>query len=113
MPVASSGASTFAATKPSTGIGSNAMLATSVTNASPANVPGPRFQSRIASAYHASARSAGTLLDSRPDVGNYSGNYQATECNYAASPRYAARTLGSCSSDEASPDRITSPDSIT
>ncbi len=102
MPVAMSGAITFAATKPNIGTGSNAMLATSVTKASPANVAGPRFHRRIASAYHASARSAGTLLDSRPRASNY-----------AASPRYAARTFGSCSSDDASPDRVTSPDSIT
>ena len=66
MPVAISGAITFAATNPSIGTGSNAMLATSVTKASPAKVAGPRFHRRIASAYHASARSAGTLLDSRP-----------------------------------------------
>jgi len=74
MPVASSGAITFAATNPSTGIGSNAMLATSVTNANPANVAGPRFHRRIASAYHASARSAGTLLASRRAAGDDSGN---------------------------------------
>src|SRR5206468_270292 len=31
----------------------------------------------------------------------------------AASPRYAARTAGSCSSDFASPESVISPDSIT
>src|SRR6476661_6721513 len=107
MPVAISGAIRFAATNPRIGTGSNAMLATSVTKARPANVAGPRFQRRIASAYQASARNAGTVLDARPWVVN-SGRLRATERNYAASPRYAARTFGSCSRDEASPDRVTS-----
>ena len=69
MPVASSGAMTFAAMKPSSGTGSNAMLTTSVRNASAAKVAGPRFHRRIASAYQDSACSAGTLLASRPGLG--------------------------------------------
>src|SRR5258706_1153224 len=73
MPVAMSGAITFDATKPRTGTGSSAMLATSVKNASAANVAGPRRQSRIPSPNHARARSAGTLRNSRLAKGGLRG----------------------------------------
>ncbi len=95
------------------------MDSTTTMQAMAQNVAGPRFHSRIASVNQASACAAGTARIGRvmasvrgascePSDANAGSAFQA-----AASPRYAARTFGSCSRALASPSSVISPDSIT